>query len=263
MSDTDEPIDPRSATMDATAFECPYCGAMAQQRWFGMNASAMDDGVFPSMPDSKRVAALRRDHKDDANVIAFLDARTRSKPTLLSDSSTGRRLSVANMFLSRCMVCTEKAVWLRDRVIWPVRDLVVQPNPDLPEDVRQDFEEAAAVVQASPRSAAALLRLAIEKICKHLNKRGSIDTMIAALVKDGLSTKIQRALDVVRVVGNESVHPGEMNINDDAETARALFELVNIIAETMISEPKRIDQLFHSLPASKLEGIRARDAQKT
>lgn len=87
--------------------------------------------------------------------------------------------------------------------------------------------------------------------------------MIAALVKDGLSTKIQRALDVVRVVGNESVHPGEMNINDDAETARALFELVNIIAETMISEPKRIDQLFHSLPASKLEGIRARDAQKT
>lgn len=85
--------------------------------------------------------------------------------------------------------------------------------------------------------------------------------MIAALVADGLSVKIQRALDIVRVVGNESVHPGEMNIQDDASTVSTLFELVNIIAETMISEPKRIDEMFSSLPSGKLEGIRNRDGK--
>ena len=261
MSDSDKPLEVRSATMDASAFICPYCGAMAQQRWFNVFASGMADGMVPNAPDADRTAQLRKQHKDDANVIAFLDARTSRTPALIGDPVTGAKLTVGNVFLSRCVVCTEKAVWLRDRVIWPARELKVRPNPDLPPDVRQDFEEASAIADASPRSAAALLRLAIEKICKHLGKSGKIDTMIAALVAEGLSTKIQRALDVVRVVGNESVHPGEMNIRDDAETVRALFELVNIIAETMISEPKRIDRLFLSLPANKLEGIRNRDGK--
>jgi hypothetical protein len=33
------------------------------------------------------------------------------------------------------------------------------PNPDLPEDIKRDFEEARTVLALSPRSAIALLRI--------------------------------------------------------------------------------------------------------
>ena len=64
------------------------------------------------------------------------------------------------------------------------------------------------------------------------------------------------------MIGNESVHPGEMDLKDDRETALALFRIINLIVETAITEPKRLDALYASLPKSKLEGIEKRDTPK-
>ena len=126
-----------------------------------------------------------------------------------------------------------------------------------------DFEEARKILADSPRGAAALLRLCVQKICIQLGETGKhIDTDIASLVSKGLSKTIQQALDIVRVVGNESVHPGQMDLTDNEGTARQLFDLVNLIAETRISEPKRIDALYQSLPESKRQGIENRDNPK-
>jgi len=66
-------------------------------------------------------------------------------------------------------------------------------------------------------------------------------------------------MDTLRVVGNESVHPGELDVRDDPVLANGLFRLVNIIAEKLISEKKEIDQLYSTLPAAKLDGIAKRD----
>jgi hypothetical protein len=78
----------------------------------------------------------------------------------------------------------------------------------------------------------------------------------------GLSLKVQQALDTVRVIGNESVHPGEINLNDDREIANKLFELVNIIANIMITQPREIENLYNTLPEVKLEGIKNRDSHE-
>ncbi len=40
------------------------------------------------------------------------------------------------------------------------------------EDIRRDYDEAAKVLALSPRGAAALLRLAIRKLCKELGEPG-------------------------------------------------------------------------------------------
>ena len=63
------------------------------------------------------------------------------------------------------------------------------------------------------------------------------------LVKKRLSLKVQQSLDIVRVIGNKAVHPGEIDFKDNAEIANKLFHLVNIIANEMITQPKDIDNL--------------------
>jgi hypothetical protein len=79
-------------------------------------------------------------------------------------------------------------------------------------------------------------------------------------VKKGLDLRIQKALDIVRVIGNEAVHPGQIELSDDRATAERLFELVNLIAEKMISKQKHIDAMYDSLPEGARKAIDKRDA---
>ena len=105
-----------------------------------------------------------------------------------------------------------------------------------------------------------MLRLAIQKLCQQLGESGeNLNDDIGELVKKGLSSKIQKSLDIVRVIGNESVHPGQINVGDNKETAYKLFELINLIAHAMITQPKEIDNLYNTLPKEKLDGITERD----
>ena len=134
------------------------------------------------------------------------------------------------------------------------------PNNDLPEDIKKDFEEARSIVNSSPRGAAALLRLCIQKLCKDLGEKGeNINDDISNLVKKGLPIKIQKSLDIVRVIGNNSVHPGVIDIKDDQETANKLFHLINLIVDVMISQPKEIDKIYDDLPEKDKEAINKRN----
>jgi len=114
----------------------------------------------------------------------------------------------------------------------------------MPDDTRADFDEARSVLDLSPRSAAALLRLCIQKLCKHRLPGKDLNNDIAVLVKQGLDPLVQKALDIVRVVGNNAVHPGELDLKDDRATAAKLFELVNRIAQDLITHPKELQELF-------------------
>lgn len=133
-------------------------------------------------------------------------------------------------------------------MIYPDASGTMPANPDLSPEIQADYSEAASIVNHSPRGAAALLRLCIQKLCKQLGESGKdINADIASLVKKGLNPKIQKALDVVRVVGNNAVHPGELDLKDDKDTAVQLFKLINLIAEKMITEPKEIDGVYETL----------------
>ena len=163
---------------------------------------------------------------------------------------------------SVCARCRDFCFWVSGRLVYPVASPAPRPNLDLPSDIQDDFSEAREIVTSSPRGAAALLRLCIQKLCKHLGEQGkNINADIAELVKKGLPIKVQQALDTVRVVGNNAVHPGQIDLKDDVDTANALFHLVNLIAEVMISQPKHVDELYHNLiPSSQRDAIVRRDA---
>lgn len=163
-------------------------------------------------------------------------------------------------FFCMCAHCSKICIWYEGKMIQPSMGGVPLPNVDLPVDIMQDYNEARDIINKSPRGASALLRLAIQKLCTHLGQSGkNINSDIAALVKTGLPIKIQQALDFVRVVGNNAVHPGQIDLKDNDEIALNLFSLVNIIADVMISQPKEIDKLYNTLPVSQLDAIKKRD----
>jgi hypothetical protein len=163
--------------------------------------------------------------------------------------------------LSQCAKCGGHAFWLGDKMVYPLESTAPPPNVDLPEEVRADYLEASTVLPYSPRSSAALLRLGVQKLCAFLGEsERDLNAAIGALVDKGLPVSIQQALDVVRVIGNNAVHPGEIDLRDDQVTAASLFQLVNVIAESMISQPKAIAEMFSKLPEGAKEGIAKRDA---
>jgi hypothetical protein len=168
-------------------------------------------------------------------------------------------LVLHGFYVSVCFHCGEPSIWQLDRMLFPTLGGVDAPNPDLRADIREDYREAASVVQSSPRAAAALLRLCLQKLCKQLELSGDLNKDIAELVKRGLNPEIQQALDSVRVVGNNAVHPLEMNLQDDVHTAQALFGLVNYIAEQMISFPAKRAAIFAALPEGARKSIERRD----
>jgi hypothetical protein len=96
-----------------------------------------------------------------------------------------------------------------------------------------------------------------------LGEKGeNINDDIASLVKKGLEVEIQQAFDVVRVVGNHAVHPGTIDLKDDAGTALALLQLVNLVIERRIATQKRIAEMFKNLPPGALKQISKRDGSE-
>lgn len=65
-------------------------------------------------------------------------------------------------------------------------------------------------------------------------------------------------LDIVRVTGNNAVHPGTMDLNDNPERVITLFKLVNAIVEETITLDRIIEEAQASLPEGAREGIAKR-----
>jgi hypothetical protein len=255
-----------AASVKENAFNCPHCGALTSQQWYNLYPDAVHG--LPFIPEAEFVRKVL-DDKELPNGL---------KKTLINDAKRtdvfmgtisqgqGRQLAcvISNLFLSECFSCHKIAVWVRDRLLFPPELQGDEPNEDLPAEIFQDFQEARSIVNLSPRGAAALLRLAIQKLVKHLGEKGDkINDDIASLVKKGLSPLVQKSLDVVRAVGNEAVHPGTIDLRDSRDVACALLGLVNLIADQMISHPKHVNNLYDNvLPDAKKEQIAKRDAKK-
>lgn len=205
-----------SPQFNVTAYNCPNCGAFADQRFFVVRI-LKDNGL-----------------------------------SILSD-----------LYVSECGHCKKFMVWKDGLAVYPDSSLAPLPSPDLPEDIATDYLEARRIINASPRGAAALLRLCVQKLCRHLGEPGKdINKDIASLVKKGLNPNIQKSLDIVRLIGNGAVHPGEIDLRDKPETAVSLCQLINIIVDVMITQPKMIENLYSALPPAKLDAITKRDEKQ-
>lgn len=186
----------------------------------------------------------------------------------------GSEMETIAFSVAKCRRCDEWTLWTNEtktiahgpevvgNLIYPLKLTSPLAHNDLPEPCRSEYEEARNVLPFSTRAAAALLRLCIQKLCKELGGKGkNINEDIGSLVRKGLDEKIQKALDIVRVTGNNAVHPGIMEIQDDKELVDNLFKLVNMIVEETITKPNEINQIFKKLPEKSKEEIVKRDSK--
>jgi hypothetical protein len=233
------------------SYSCPHCGALSHQTWFQVFARSFTGG---NKPNPSRVG----------NAVTGGTTINRAiTSSNLSGSTSHVQSQMSNLFFAQCYSCKSYSIWVADGLIYPAQKVVVQPHDDMPDDVKADFLEAASIVELSPRGAAALLRLAIQKLMVDLGEKGdNINVDIASLVKKGLETEIQQALDVVRVIGNSAVHPGSLDLKDDKGIATALLHLVNLVVDRRIAAQNRIKEMFDNLPAGALGQIERRDGIK-
>jgi hypothetical protein len=167
---------------------------------------------------------------------------------------------VTQFTYSLCNHCHKICYWYDGRMIVPSEAPVPPPHTDMPESCVNEYNEARDIVGRSPRAAAALLRLCVQKLMLELGEKGkNINHDIGSLVKNGLPVEVQQALDYCRVIGNNGVHPGEIELTDNPEISHSLFEMLNFIVEDRISRPKKVAELYSTLPAGALKAVEKRD----
>lgn len=234
-------------------FLCPRCGVVAKQEWEDFESLSKVAGSVQNQFFLSYRSRIQ-DYQQDA-ISLFLKEFQNRCPRVL-ENHMPREVS-----FSTCQSCDESSIWMNSELVYPRQIAIDPPNTDLEEGIKDIYSEAASIVGDSPKGAAALLRLALQKVLVQIGEPGkNINDDIKTLVSKGLSPKIQKALDFVRVVGNNAVHPGQISIDDNRDVATKMFRLLNLIADEMITRPKEIDDLYDDvIPDETKEHIKKRD----
>lgn len=250
------------------SFSCPHCGALAQQHWLRVFAKAYAAGRSPVVAlyrqfegyDDKKIED-QRERKEFVEFVQRLQQHDVTQVVRLHGEACQWQLH--NVEASMCDSCNGWTFWVKGQIVHPLATTELVPHHDLPHELRADFEEAAKIIDISPRGSAALLRLCIQKLMPIAKAAGKdLDEQIGSLIKRGLEPDVQHALDMVRVTGGNAVQPGEIAMSDNRETALALFELLDLIIERMISTPRKLEGIFGVLPEGVRRATEKRDAPK-
>ena len=150
--------------------------------------------------------------------------------------------------LGTCERCNRFSLWIDGEMIYPPSAELPPPRTEMPEEIREIYLEARRTLDASPRAASALLRLAIQGLISHLGETDDIAESLGYLNRRGLDEKIQVALRRVRMGGEGAVEPGMIDPRDGEETARMLFEILNLIVEALLVQPRKVDEMLGKLP---------------
>lgn len=224
----------------ATKFSCPKCGAFAAQEW----------------------RELFYVSKNEYNEYSYEKLRNRAPD--------GQRPDQGPLWeASLCAGCDDHSLWINGFLAYPdaaATDDVPEPVAGMPDEVRELYLEASAVLPHSRRAAAALCRASLERLAKHLTvdlpPGRSLDERLITLsgkTTDGLA----RAVQIVRHAGNTALHGARDDDEsvviymdgDEADLIDLFFVTINELVDELILRPARVQAAYDLLPAPKREAI--------
>ncbi|MEH7557141.1 DUF4145 domain-containing protein [Priestia megaterium] len=222
------------------AFTCPECKAFSHQTW--------NEVIFNTNGNSYKLQAFTGPRVD---VV-------KEKEELPVSGLAGHSIFHITAF-SHCYSCKAVSIWKGNNMVHPNNLNVEPPSLDMPADIVTLYNEARSIAHLSPKSAAGLLRLALEKLLIYLGaKKGTIDSMIQNLVdKEVISPSglVRKALDSIREIGNAGVHTTTINLDEKPEAAFALFKVINFVVEKMITDKKIMEEIYSFIPQEKREKL--------
>lgn len=216
-----------------TAFNCPHCKAYTQQKWYQVTTK-----TYPANNYSGEEEHSSYEIEENYRVKGF-----------------------QGLAFSDCELCKKKSIWLERKMIYPVENIIENPKELMPEDVKKLYEEARSVFPFSSRASAALLRLALEILLPQLGaEKSSLNKMILQLVSEKKAIgRVRDAMDYLRLMGNEAVHPGVIDhgSEDDEYVSLALFKILNYIVSETLESDAMVDEVYSLLPEVIQEKIKS------
>lgn len=194
--------------IDNGTYICPFCG---HAQAFRQNSTTHDTGFYSGVPYNYRIP---EEYKDSSFIVYTLKCSSAA--------------------------CGHIAVTAMNRISGKQIDLVPQVTmrhyPEyIPKQIRQDYEEANSILEASPKAAATLLRRCLQgMIHDYWNIREkNLNAEITAL--EGKVPSAQwKALNALRKVGNIGAHmERDVNLIIDIEAgeAKKLLKLIELLFE--------------------------------
>ncbi len=178
-----------------------------------------------------------------------------------------------------CPSCSNLIVLVRDGTYIVLRgegkldkissEVIVYPKninhqklaPEVPDEFSNEFDEAASVLDASPKASAAISRRLLQKLLheKFGIKARNLDKEIEEFIsRKDLPSHISEAVDAVRSIGNFAAHPikntntGEI-VEVESGEAEWLLEVLESLLDFAFVQPekfrKRKDELNKKLEA--------------
>lgn len=130
-------------TTQRTDFNCPHCGAHANQTWFNV--------LFDKRQNSNAPAHPRFPDPNSETPLNAAEVEILTGKIFTYASAPGIRApdSAVNLNVSQCFNCKRFAVWVFQSIVHPSKKTGPAPNADLDADIIRDIEEARSILQLS------------------------------------------------------------------------------------------------------------------
>lgn len=213
------------------SFKCLCCNITTTHSW-------SDHVVALS---AERINSLElSDHADKKEVIKYVRGE--------SYLSYEKNIVVDDVYVTVCHHCEKPTIWLDDnqtlKPVLPSDNQYPSPSDKMPQKVKDVYNQAGSIADKSPRAANALLRSAIEELmCIIVETPGDLNLMIEdAYNKNIITAHIKESLHSIRLLGNNTLHPNQIRIEDDVDT-NDIFNIINHIVDVTLHHSEVIENI--------------------
>jgi hypothetical protein len=234
--------------LGAESFSCPHCNAVAHHDWFSLFLKP--ENATEVVVLTLEAAMLAKGEEGDELI-------ERLKDNVLTyeyqEAPRTLKVKLVNLYVSRCYSCKGFAIWVRDRLVFPIRgeeppDII---EGDFKEVIEEDFteaiegyskeveedktandiKEATAILNRFPEGAAALIRVCIRRMMPLLEQSGkNLDDNIFSLVHKGLEVEIQQSMNLRQVLRQNPLRPFD---EEGSEAATMMFDSLKEILKRL------------------------------
>ena len=215
-------------------FECPHCRVVAQQAWVYTSLYNLPNPLFWPGPTNKRPFSGNKEFPYVAiaqcincNKLSIWGYKFPDLPSNNSDDFTLRTFSSPD---------PSEGVLLYPSAILSS----LNSNSDMPEKVEELYNEAARVASLSLRSAAMLLRGALQFLIEHITQK-PVDNLYTSIKKLNLPEEVEKPATLIRLVGNSGAHNATgFSDKETEDDVRVLFKFINSVTNHLITYKKGI-----------------------